>query len=74
VRLLYVALAKLPAKAAEEVARTTWTADLDHAAHHRLTGLEPQLDCEDQGGVVVRAAWAGANPTQVGFRVGHSSL
>jgi transcriptional regulator with XRE-family HTH domain len=31
VRLLYVALAKLPAEAAEEVARTTWTAELDHA-------------------------------------------
>jgi transcriptional regulator with XRE-family HTH domain len=31
VRLLYVALAKLPAEAAEEVARTIWTAELDHA-------------------------------------------
>jgi hypothetical protein len=29
--LLYVALAKLPAEAAEEVARTTWTSELDHA-------------------------------------------
>jgi len=31
VRLLYVALAKLPAAAAEEVARTTWTAEPDPA-------------------------------------------
>jgi len=31
VRLLYVALAKLPAAAAEEVARTTWTAERDPA-------------------------------------------
>jgi len=31
VRLLYVALAKLPVEAAEQVARTTWTAELDHA-------------------------------------------
>jgi len=31
VRLLYVALAKLPAEIGEEVARITWTAELDHA-------------------------------------------
>jgi putative transcriptional regulator len=31
VRLLYVALAKLPAAAAEEVARASWTAERDHA-------------------------------------------
>lgn len=31
VRLLYVALAKLPPEAAEEVARTSWTTERDHA-------------------------------------------
>jgi len=31
VRLLYIALAKLPPEAAEEVARTSWMAERDHA-------------------------------------------
>jgi transcriptional regulator with XRE-family HTH domain len=31
VRLLYVALAELPSDAAREVARTIWTAELDHS-------------------------------------------